>query len=197
MQEEIKSLENRKVWDLVDLPDGRTPIKGRWVYAIRPGNCVKARFVTKGFTQIFGIDYEETFSPVARFETVCLMFALAALHDWEMEALDVKTAFLFGELDEELYMVQSEGFMVQGQESKVYRLQKAIYSLKQAALQWNKQLHKSLVVLGFKRCISDSGIYVKIIGKDIIIIIIYIDDALFMDSNGKQVLNHKKKFMKK
>ena len=115
-------MENRKVWDLVDLPDGRTPIKGRWVYTIHPGNHVKARFVAKGFTQIFGIDYEETFSPVARFETVRLMFALAALHDWEMEALDVKTAFLFGELDEELYMVQPEGFVVQGQESKVCQL---------------------------------------------------------------------------
>ena len=75
---------------------------------------VKACFVTKGFTQIFEIDYEETFYSVTQFETVCLIFALAALHDWEMEALDVKTAFLFGELDEELYMVQPEGFIVQG-----------------------------------------------------------------------------------
>ena len=87
------------------------------------------------------------------------MFALAALHDWEIEALDVKTAFLFEELDKELYMVQPEGCVVQGQESKVCQLQKAIYSLKQAALQWNKQLHKSIVKLGFKICISDSGIY--------------------------------------
>ena len=68
----------------------------------------------KGFTQIFRIDYEETFSPVARFETVCLVLALAALHDWEIKVLDVKTAFLFGELDEEIYMVQSEGFIVKG-----------------------------------------------------------------------------------
>ena len=197
MQEEIKSLQGRKVWDLVDLPEGHTPIKGRWVYTICPGNRIKARFIAKGFTQIFGIDYEETFSPVARFETVHLMFALAVLHNWEMEALDVKTAILFGELDEELYMVQPEGFIVQSQESKVCQLWKAIYGLKQAVLQWNKQLHKSLVIPGFKRCIADSGIYVKIIGKDIIIIIIYVDDALFMGSNKTQVLDHKKKFMKK
>ena len=105
MQKEINSLENRKVWDLVDLPEGCTSIKGRWVYAICPGNRVKACFVAKGFTQIFGIDYKETFSPVAQFETVHLMFALAALHDWEMEALDVKTAFLFRELDEELLYI--------------------------------------------------------------------------------------------
>ena len=78
------------------------------------GNCVKAHFVAKGFTQIFGIDYKETFSPVVRFETVYLVFVLAALHDWEIKALDIKTAFLFGKLDEEIYMVQPEGFVVKG-----------------------------------------------------------------------------------
>ena len=166
-------MRNRKVWDLVDLPEGHTPIKGRWVYAIHPRNYVKACFVAKDFTQIFRIDYEETFSPVAQFETIHLIFALAALHNWEMEALDVKTVILFRELDEELYMVQLEGFVVHGQESKVCWLQKVIHNLKQAALQWNKQLYKSLVNLGFKRCISDLRIYVKIIDKDIIIIIIY------------------------
>ena len=88
----------------------------------------------KIFTQIFRIDYKDTFSSVARFETVCLVLALAALHDWEIEVL-VKITFLFGKLDEEIYMVQPEGFIVKGQESKVYCLQKAIYGLKQAALQ--------------------------------------------------------------
>ena len=93
------------------------------------------QFVAKDFTQIFQIYYEQTFSPVVWFETIHLMFALAALRDWEMEALDVKTAFLFRELDEELYMVQPEGFVVQEQESKVCWLCKAIYGLKQAVLQ--------------------------------------------------------------
>ena len=109
--------------------------------------------------------------------------------------LDVKTTFLFGELDDEIYMVQPEGFIVKGQESKVYRLWKAIYCLKQAALQWNKLLHKSLVDFSFKRCTSDSGVYIKFIGKDIILIVIYVDDALFLGSNKSQVLSHKKKFM--
>ena len=85
----------------------------------------KARFIAKGFTQVFGIDYENTFSPVARFETLRLLLSLAVLHDWELEALDVKTAFLFGELEEEIYMDQPEGFMVKGKELKVCRLQKA------------------------------------------------------------------------
>ena len=151
----------------------------------------------KGFTQIFRIDYEETFSPVSRFETVHLVLALAALYDWEIKVLDVKTAFLFGELDEEIYMVQPEGFIVKGQESKVCHLQKAIYGFKQAALQWNKLLHKSLVDFSFKRCTSNSGVYVKFIGKDIILIVIYVDNALFLGSNKSQVLSYKKKFMQK
>ena len=84
-------------------------------------------------------------------------------------------------------MVQPEGFIVKDQELKVYCLQKAIYDLKQAALQWNKLLHKSLVDFGFKRYTSDSGVYVKFIGKDIILIVIYIDNALFLGSNKSQV----------
>ena len=111
--------------------------------------------------------------------------------------LDVKTAFLFGKLDEEIYMVQPEGFVVKGQESKVCCLQKAIYGLKQAALQWNKLLYKSLVDFSFKKYTSDSGVYVKFIGKDIILIVIYVDDPLFLGSNKLQVLSHKKKFMQK
>ena len=103
-KDEMKSLHDRKVWDLVNLPKGWQPVKKRWVFAIQSDNHVKAQFVVKGF-QIFRIDYEETFSPIARFETVCLVLALAALHDWEIEVLDVKTTFLFDELDEEIYMV--------------------------------------------------------------------------------------------
>ena len=95
MKEEIKSLHERKVWDLIDLSKGRQTVKGRWVYAMKSNGCKKAQFVAKGFTQVFRIDYENTFSPVARFKTLQLLLSLAALHNWELEALDVKTAFLF------------------------------------------------------------------------------------------------------
>ena len=197
MKEEIKSLHERKVWDLVDLPKGCQTIKGRWVYAMKSDGCKKAQFVAKGFTQVFGIDYKNTFSPVARFETLRLLLSLAVLYNWELEALDVKTAFLFGELEEEIYMDQPEGFVVKGKEFKVCRLWKAIYGLKQAALQWNKQLHKSLLEMGFTHSLSDPGTYFKIIGQDIIILLVYIDDALFMGSNKTQVLAYKKQFMER
>jgi hypothetical protein len=154
MDDEIKSLMERNVWKLVVLPPGQVPVKGRWVYAVKSDGRKKARFVAKGFTQIYGIDFEETFSPVARFETVCLLLSIAALEDWDIEALDVKTAFLFGELDEEIYMEQPEGFVKKDQEKKVCRLLKAIYGLKQAALQWNKALHDSLIKMGFVRTLQ-------------------------------------------
>ena len=119
------------------------------------------------------------------------------LYNWKLEALDVKTVFLFGELEEEIYMDQPEGFMVKGKEFKVCHLWKTIYGLKQAALQWNKQLHKSLLEMGFTRSLSDPGTYLKIIGQDIIILLVYVDNALFMGSNKTQVLAHKKQFMKR
>jgi hypothetical protein len=104
--------------------------------------------------------------------------ALAALHEWEIEALDIKTAYLFGELEEEIYMIQPEGFVVKGQEKKVCQLMKSLYGLKQSALQWNKALHKSLLEMGFRRCKADPGTYYKIIGEEIITLLIYVDDAL-------------------
>ena len=145
----------------------------------------KARFIAKGFTQVFRIDYKNTFSPVARFEILQLLLSLAALHDWKLEALDVKTALLFGELEEE------------GKEFKVCCLQKAIYGLKQVALQWNKQLHKSLLEMDFTCSLSDPETYFKIIGQEIIILLVYIDNTLFMGSNKTQVLTHKKQFIKR
>ena len=157
----------------------------------------KAQFVAKEFTQVFRIGYKNTFLPVARLETLQLLLPLAMLHDWKLKALDVKTAFLFRELEEEIYMDQPEGFVVKGKEFKVCRLWKAIYSLKQAVLQWNKQLHKDLLEMGFTCSLSDPGTYFKIISQDIIILLVYVDDALFMGSNKTQVLTHKKQFMQR
>jgi hypothetical protein len=187
----------RKVWELVALPPERVPVKGRWVYAVKSDGHKKAHFVAKGFTQIYRIDFEEIFSPVVRFETVHLLLSIAALEDWDIEVLDVKTAFLFGELDEEIYIEQSEGFVKKGQEKKVCRLLKAIYGLKQAALQWNKALHDSLIKMGFIHTFADPGIYIYFHNQDLIILVIYVDDALFMGSNHTYLKLKKAEFMKK
>ena len=92
--------------------------------------------VAKGFSQIKGLDFDQIFSPVVRFETVCLILALTALNKWYIQAVDVHNAYLYGKLDEEIYMEQPEGFHVKGQENKVYWLHQALYGLKQAGLIW-------------------------------------------------------------
>ena len=141
-----------------------------------------------------GIDYDKIFSPVVQFEMVWLMIALAALKNWHITGLDVQTAFLYGELEEELYMEQPEGFKIKGQEHKVLRLWRAIYGLKQAALAWWKALDKSMADLGFKRLLSDSGIFIN---KDkTIFVIVYVDDVLFLGADKKALLKIKERFMK-
>jgi hypothetical protein len=124
-----------------------------------------------------------------------MMIALVALRKWHIQGLDVKTAFLYGELDEELYMEQPEGFEVKGQEGKVMYLKCAIYRLKQAALAWWKALDKSMSQLGFTCLLSDPGIFVN---KDkSIVTIVYVDDVLFLGPNKKDLLRVKEEFMKK
>ncbi|KAI3619346.1 gag-pol polyprotein [Moniliophthora roreri] len=192
--DELKSLQERNVYKLVDLPQGRKAIKSRWVFDVKTDGRYKARLVAKGFSQVEGIDYDELFSPVVRFETVRVLLALAALEDWDIQALDVKTAFLYGELDKEIYMEQPQGF-VKGS-NKVWLLRRALYGLKQASLSWWYQCTKSMAKLGFKRCISDAGVYYFIRGNDIIIAIVYVDDAIFMGSNSSLLHSKKKEFMK-
>ena len=110
--------------------------------------------------KIPGIDYDETFSPVACFKSLWLLLALAVLEDWHIHQMDVKSAFLNGMLDEEIYMEQPQGFIVAGMENKVCKFKKSIYGLKQASHIWNLQFHGFLLKLGFKQTSSDAGVYV-------------------------------------
>jgi hypothetical protein len=111
---ELESLRQRHVFELTELPPGHKVIKNRWVFDIKTDGCKKARLLAKGFSQVECIDYDEVFSPVVR-----IMFVLATLSGWHISGLDVKTAFLYGKLDEEIYMKQPEGFKIKGQEHKV------------------------------------------------------------------------------
>jgi hypothetical protein len=193
-REELESLRRRKVFELVDPPAGRKVIRNRWVFDLKSDGRKKARLVAKGFSQVEGIDYDEIFSPVVRFETVRMMIALAALKNWHITGLDVKTAFLYGELEEELYMEQPEGFKLNGQERKVMRLKRAIYGLKQAALAWWKALDKSMAALGLTRLLSDSGLFVN--KERTIVAIVYVDDVLFLGADKPKLLRLKEQFMK-
>ena len=160
-KEEYDNLIEMGTWKLVSLPRDKKPIKCRWRYVIKANGRFKARLVAKGFTQVQGIDYEETFSLVSRYESIRYILAHAALLDWEIEAMDVKTAFLYGELKEEIYMEQPEGFVVKGQEKKVCKLIKSIYGLKQAGRVWYELMADTLRrKLGFERIHSDARVYV-------------------------------------
>ena len=195
-KEEYDNLIEMGTWKLVSLPRDKKPIKCRWRYVIKANGHFKARLVAKGFTQVQGIDYEETFSPVSRYESIRYILAHAALLDWEIEAMDVKTAFLYGELKEEIYMEQPEGFIVKGQEKKVCKLVKSIYGLKQAGRVWYELIADTLRrKLGFERIHSDAGGYVlrrQGGNQTEIILILYIDNLLLMGNNLSMINKIKK-----
>lgn len=129
MQEELKSQMKNRTWILVERPNNCRIVKCKWVFVIKSDSRYKAQLVAKEFTQIEEIDFQETFSPVTRYETIRFLLAHAALKNWEIEAMDIKTAFLYGELDEEIYMEQTEGFLEKGREWMVCRLKRRSMAL--------------------------------------------------------------------
>jgi len=186
-QYEIDALAKNGTWTLVELPSGRKAIKSKWVFKHKADGRFCAWLVAKGFTQIHGIDYDETFSPVARFKSLRLLLALAALEDWEIHQMDVKSAFLNGLLDEEIYMEQPQGFIDPDHPHKVCLLQKAIYGLKQASHAWNQQFHSVLQDLHFTRTRSDAGVYHRQDDGGTLIIILYVNDITILGDNLKNV----------
>jgi len=164
------------------------------VFNIKPDGCYQSRLVAKGFSQAEGIDFDELFFPVVRYETMRLLLTIAILEDLDIQSVDVKIAYLYGNLDEKIYMKQPEGFKLPGKENKVWQLRKALYSLKQAGLSWWHTMTKSMLVLGFKRCKSNAGVYYYHDKKTkaLVIAIVYIDDVCFMSTKDSLLLNELK-----
>jgi len=188
-QYKMDALDKLKVWRLEPLPKGRKAVKSKWVFKKKADGHFRARLVAKGFTQLEGVDFDETFSPVARFESLRLLLVLAMLEDWEIHQMDVKSAFLHGKLEEEIYMEQSIGFITAGQEHLVCRLQKALYGLKQASRAWNLQFHGVLTELSFTRMYSDAGVYVYHLreGDDSLFVILYVDDITILGNSISKI----------
>ncbi|KAK4327573.1 hypothetical protein Pmani_001980 [Petrolisthes manimaculis] len=181
MKQEMSSIQENDVYELVELPKGSKALKCRWVFKkkILSNGSVeryKARLVAQGCSQKFGIDYDETFCPVARFESVRTVLALASQRGMMLHHMDVTTAFLNGTLMEEVYMKQPDGFVEQGKETLVCKLKKSIYGLKQSPRCWNYALDSSLRELGFVQTSGDPCIYVSL--EEFVIVAVYVDDII-------------------
>jgi len=188
MQSEYDSLLENKTWDLVDLPPDKKALTSRWIFKTkRNANSEikrhKARLVIRGCSQKKGIDYEETYSPVVRYGTIRVLFALAAKYDLDVDHIDAVTAFLHGDLTEEIYMRQPEGFVIKGKEAKVCRLRKAMYGLKQGSRAWNQRLNSIIQQIGFTQSKVDQCVYIYTKEDKKIIIVVYVDDLLIFSNN--------------
>ncbi|WVZ81795.1 hypothetical protein U9M48_029136, partial [Paspalum notatum var. saurae] len=188
MLDEMTSIEANGTWELVDPPPRQRPIGLKWVFKTKKDATGiitkhKARLVTKGYVQRQGIDYDEVFAPVARLESVRLLLALAASEGWPVHHMDVKSAFLNGELREEVYVTQPPGFIIAGKEQKVLRLIKALYGLRQAPRAWYAKLDASLASLGFQRSASEHAVYTRGKGAHRLIVGVYVDDLIITGGN--------------
>ena len=139
--------------------------------------------MAKGYTQKEGVDYEETFSPVAMFKSIRILLSIAAYFDYEIWQMDVKTAFLKGNLDESIYMMQPEGFVSPDQEQKVCKLQRSIYGLKQASRSWNIRFDEVIKTYGFEQNVDEPCVYKRIIDNKVVFLVLYVDDILLIGND--------------
>ncbi|KAK6118919.1 hypothetical protein DH2020_047337 [Rehmannia glutinosa] len=184
MEEEIKMIEKNETWELTDLPQDKEAIGVKWVYKtkLNPDGSVqkyKARLVAKGYAQQYGIDYSETFAPIARLDTIRALIALAAQKQWKIYQMDVKSAFLNGLLEKEVYVEQLLGFELKTIGDKVYKLKKALYGLKQSPRAWYNTLSQFLIDNVFTKGKVDRTLFKIQDGESILLVQIYVDDIIF------------------
>ncbi|KAI3687046.1 hypothetical protein L1987_80736 [Smallanthus sonchifolius] len=188
MQDELSQFQKLHVWDLVDLPKGFQPIGTRWVFKCKTDDHHivvknKARLVVQGFYQQEGLDYTEVYAPVARIEAIRLFLAYATYVGFKVYQLDVKSAFLYGKVHEEVYVTQPPGFEDPHNINKVYKLDKALYGLHQAPRAWYETLSKHLLSNGFDRGQIDSTLFIRKAGGNILLVQVYVDDIIFGSTN--------------
>ncbi|KAJ4703293.1 Retrovirus-related Pol polyprotein from transposon TNT 1-94 [Melia azedarach] len=194
MGDEMESLHKNQTWELTKRPRDRKIVTCKWVYKKKEGETsvegikYKARVVARGFTQREGVDYNEIFSPVVRHTSIRVLLAIVAHQDLELEQLDVKTAFLHGELEEEIYMTQPDGFQVPGKEDYVCKLKKSLYGLKQSPRQWYKRFDSYMIEIGYTRSPYDCCVYYsKATNGSLIYLVLYVDDMLIAAENKSNV----------
>ncbi|KAL5851107.1 hypothetical protein ACOSQ3_006225 [Xanthoceras sorbifolium] len=195
--EEIRALEKNQTWDLTRLPSGKRAVGCKWIFSVKyksDGSVdrFKARLVVKGFTQAYGIDYQETFAPVAKLNTICVLLSLAANLDWPLHQLDVKNAFLNGDLEEEVYMDIPPGFESPATTNKICKLKKSLYGLKQSPRAWFDRFSKVLTKYGYTQGQADHTLFIKRSATSrISILIVYVDDIVLTGNYVEEMVTLK------
>ncbi|GKV36582.1 hypothetical protein SLEP1_g44695 [Rubroshorea leprosula] len=192
MDEEMNALFKNETWDLVPKPKDVQLVSCKWVYKIKrkvDGSIdrYKARLVAHGFSQKYGEDYEETFSPVAKMTSVCTILALVASQNWKLWQLDVKNAFLYGELDKDIYMEQPPGYVANSHPDFVCKLKKALYGLKQAPRAWYGKIAQYLQFCGYLASDSDHSLFVKKQSSLHVIVLLYVDDMIIIGNDEEEI----------
>ena len=196
IKSEIDSILQNHTWELVGLPPGSKPLGYKWIFKkkIKLDGTIdkyKARLVIKGYKQNEGLDYFDAYSPMTRINFIRMVIAIVALWNLEVHQMDVTTAFLNGDLDEEIYMKQPNGFIAPRQEKKIYRLVKSLYGLKQAPKQWHQKFDSVMLANDFKINECDKCVYVKDTKNFYIILCLYVDEVLIIGSDDKMVKSTK------
>ncbi|KAL5798657.1 hypothetical protein ACOSQ2_003477 [Xanthoceras sorbifolium] len=200
VMEELGALQKNKTWDIIELPKGKKAVGCKWVFTVKhkaDGSVerYKARLVAKGFTQTYGIDYEDTFAPVAKLNTIRVLLSLAVNLNWKLHQMDVKNAFLNGELAEEVYMEGPPG-LENAYGDKVCKLKKSLYGLKQSPRAWFERFTRAVKGFGYTQCQADHTLFVHHATGVITILIVYVDDMI-MTGNSEEEIHKLKSFLAK
>ncbi|KAJ0444187.1 putative RNA-directed DNA polymerase [Helianthus annuus] len=192
MKSEMDALRKNVTWEKCIIPEGKKPVGCRWVFTIKhnPDGTIeryKARLVAKGYTQTYGIDYSETFSPAAKINTIRVLFSIAANKQWPLHQFDVKNAFLHGELEEEVYMEAPPGFTKDFKPGEACRLKKSLYGLKQSPRAWFGRFTLAMKRYGFEQSNSDHTLFLKRRDKLITCLIIYVDDMIVTGNDEEEM----------
>jgi hypothetical protein len=192
MNEELDQIEKNNTWELVPRPEDKNVIGSKWVFKNKmneKGQVVinKSKLVCKGYEQVEGRDFDETFAPVERLETIKMFLAYSCHKNFKVYQMDVKSAFLNGDLEEEVDMEQPGGFSLKDNLDYVCKLKKALYGLKQAPRAWYYRLENFLQDKGYKKVIVDNNLYIKSEGDNLLVVLVYVDDIIFGCTNESSV----------